>query len=151
VTGESLYPRDLIERLRAELDRLEAIAVAAAECARPPWTAEAEAWERTTSAYLRDADGNAQGESCGCCSTGTLAPAVAAHAAAFDPAHVLRTIQAHRQLVDEHDGTDFPFDPEGSAHGSYSWTPHCVGCGQEEPCSTLRALASIYFLESDAT
>lgn len=56
---------------------------------------------------------------------------------ANDPAFVLRTIQAHRAILDRHG--------PGVSHPE-----ECGRCNDPFPCGDLRALASIYFPESDA-
>jgi hypothetical protein len=102
VTGESLYPRDLIERLRAELDRLEAVAREATE---GPWTYDGGVIEAPEKAYevrlhggitsvdrwyvvIDSSTGNAVGDEDG------------RFIAANDPGVVLRTIQAHRKVLE---------------------------------------------------
>ena len=55
----------------------------------------------------------------------------AAHIAANDPAHVLRTVAAHRAILDQH-----PADEERE------W--RCAECRSLRPCPTVKLVASIY-------
>ncbi len=89
---------DLADWLRAALDRVEAVARAAAEQAPTPWKVEVKSYE--DSVYIRAGDSHAtEGESCGCCDRGTLARQVAENIVANDPARVLRTVAAHRTIM----------------------------------------------------
>lgn len=108
-------PDDLIERLRAELDRLEAIAVATHES-----DGEGEWW---TGENLGDPFDEAD----------------SAFIAEVGPAHVLRTIQAHRALLDEFEmlATDRRRLTDAAMHLQFSVMRRVV-----------EALASIYFPES---
>lgn len=139
MTGESLYPRDLIERLRAELDRLEAVALAAT---RNEWRVDHWCNERGTD-HLVVADFDA-----GPPAFAIKNEADAAHIAAHDPAHALRTIQAHRKILDcYHDVT------ERLAHWKREGDERLAAWARVE-VDTLRwaieQVASIYFPESDA-
>lgn len=51
-------------------------------------------------------------------------------------------IAAKRAILDLHNG-DYPYDPDDGP-GNYSWTARCQECHSEEPCKTLRLLASAY-------
>lgn len=57
----------------------------------------------------------------------------------------LRTIQAHRRLLDRHRAVD------GKRLANGERTPICQHCYEAMPCEDVAALASIYFPESDAT
>lgn len=66
------------------------------------------------------------------------------HYAAAERLERLRTIQAHRRLLDRH-------HVGGQSPWTGDMTARCVSCFQQSPCETVRDLASIYFPESDAT
>lgn len=125
----------LIERLRAALDRAEEIARAADW---GPWEVGPSFGARDNRVYVRregdliDSIGN-------CVIVGQVSnmPQFRANAvfiAANDPAHVLRTVAAHRKILDRH------------ARGHW-----CVGSGRvgrmwwpNGDCEDVRDLASIY-------
>lgn len=137
MTGESLYPRDLIERLRGALDEAERIASAAA--AEVPHNMAWRTERGLVVAPIADSEFVAV-------VVELVEPAglgVGQHIAANDPAHVLRTIQAHRKIVEIHYSAwsaagDICFACDDGSGVEATW-----------PCATLRALASIYFPESD--
>lgn len=120
MTGESL-----VGRLRAELDRLEALAAPPADLPVVDWYAAEE---------IDFAGRRASG------ARGGVPDFDAAFIAAIPPQLVLRTIQAHRAILDRHAGT---------WHFDQVWM--CRKCGNAgAPCRDVRDLASIYFPESDA-
>jgi hypothetical protein len=175
VTGESLYPRDLIERLRGRLDEIERVAIAASSdrdgstpggehwrwecttCDQPiPITPVAvldEHLQCPTCEYspvaLRSAE-DYPTESVGPLShfvvpgVDELRPVDGLHLQTHDPAHVLRTIQAHRKIIDRHKPCRCGEQDEGGACRT------CGHCSKYVPCPDVRDLASIYFPESDA-
>lgn len=65
---------------------------------------------------------------------------IANHVVAWDPARVLRTVEAKRQLLVEHAGTEnYVYTDDG--------TPACSTCGDSTirfPCRTVRILAAEY-------
>ncbi len=147
MTGGSL-PVVLVDRLRSELDRLEAIANAAAVPSLH-W-AEDSAWltdmlDPLPSQRHERAPGWQP----------MITPEEIKHIAANDPATVLRTIQAHRKIIDDHQhefGLKHYLVDEGDP------TFGCTRCHDNDGlimpagwCVTVLALASIYFPESDAT
>jgi hypothetical protein len=141
---------DLVERLRSALDRAEEIARAATP--GPWWDSPAQTApsHHTIRGGGREPQKGRPGDVRSVArfdrrvNNSDADIAFIAFIVTNDPAVVLRTIQAHREIISDHDSSDFPYDPEGSAHGSYSWQPCCVGCGQPEPCKTLQLIAAIY-------
>lgn len=121
MTGESLPV--LVDRLRAELDRLEAIARTADGTHRwPPRLAHDRPQSKAAIELMKF----------------------------HSPAHVLRTIQAHRKIIDRHralDGADGVLVCRVCSFVDDFDLPD----GAEYPCADVLALASIYFPESDAT
>ena len=128
-TGESL---PVVLRLRARLDEYEAVARVATA---GPWVAEHAfgTWFVSPVAATTTAAGNVS----------RLKPgqrADAHHIAANDPATVLRTIQAHRKILDAHPLTVYTDEEPGYAQ---VLNDHLCP-GTQTPCLTLRALVSIY-------
>jgi hypothetical protein len=186
VTGESLYPRDLIERLRGRLDEHEAWARAASrtyryadEGATVPeggvhwrWV-HGDNWDTTNpDPVVEEWVGGEPGAPVNLATVeewtsssrlddGTVVhtrqvplayaneivemdPAAAGLIQRYDPAHVLRTIQAHRQIVELHEGSH-----ECSQYDHNGDVDRCTWVHEGDICSTLAAVASIYFPESD--
>lgn len=143
MTGEFL---PVVLRLRSELDRLEAIAKAACRrgTQRPGWKGPAARW----SAYQEGGgDGyaiqSADGE------VGFIVgwPEELAHHIAFhDPAHALRTIQAHRKIIERYETAVIARDAAVDTPLAGA-TRMALRLEREH----LELVASIYFPESDAT
>lgn len=108
---------DLVERLRAALDRAEEIADAAIRPPSPPW-ASARLWRQR--------------------------PENAAFMAANGPDVVLRSVAAHRKILDRHAPRE---TSDGAACTACLVTWHYEIDNEPWPCSDVRALASIYFPE----
>jgi len=131
---------DLVERLRAELDRREQIAEATSG---GPWEhnqygIESEVWSQTGHrVLLRPPTHHGTG------GYNTFGAPDCRFVAANDPAHVLRTIQAHRQILDAHPLAVYTDEEPGYAQ---VLNDHLCP-GSQTPCLTIRALASIYFPE----
>jgi len=155
VTGESLYPRDLIERLRAELDRLEAIA-RDASCG--PWVVGSSFGAQNTRVFqqgsLIDSVGQAVFQAQ--VSNSPQCRENAAYIVANGPDVALRTIQAHRAILDE--AVSWWHEEHEDGWYSCGLTESCINdlargsctCGLDARREViLRALASIYFPESD--
>lgn len=144
MTGESLYPRDLIERLRGALDERERVAIAAAQTNGNRWERE---WAFSTHFVVpADVEG-----STAAVNVSRLKPsqrAAAEHIAANDPAFVLRTIQAHGAIIRLYT----------NALGAVEhWSPYTPQRNKEQDEAAVsvlegavEALASIYFPESVA-
>lgn len=141
--GESLPV--LVDRLRAALDAHERIA---RDATPGPWEVEPNRSVRAGD-ELVVASVTAR----------NLWPS--GHDASFiainDPAHVLRTIQAHRTILARHIPRSFEHTGATAV-----WCMACVAIDEINwfddeiayqlfPCDDVRALASIYFPESDAT
>ena len=124
---------ELVEWLRAQLDKDERIARAVKDRSAPwdgQWMADGNSAVRTVNGhvlfYRHD--------------SGPLKPGLADHAAEWDPARVLREIDAKRQLLALHQ------EKQEQGYGS----DLCTECGFGEvgqsyyPCATLRLLALPY-------
>jgi hypothetical protein len=103
---------DLVERLRAELDRLEAVARAAMDRESEWW------WDRPES------------------------PAEE-HIRAWRPEVVLRTIQAHRAILDRHKAVPGAEQPVCDVCGFLAWDDEQM-YGDPYPCPDVRSIAAIY-------
>jgi hypothetical protein len=120
----------LPERLREALDRAEEVAKRAAVHNDGSGVWRVSGGGLASGSYLLLSPYSAQ----------SLGSRPLEHMAANDPAHVLRIIQAHRKITDEHEIVEMNLPP---------FDLLCVRC-HEALCPTLAALASIYFPESDA-
>lgn len=107
----------LTERLRAALDRAEEIARATEVSDGPDqwWSAN------DLGAHVDEAD--------------------TTFIVANGPAHVLRTVAAHRKILARH-------HTGGQSPWTGDMTRRCVTCFQGFPCESVRDLASIYFPEA---
>jgi hypothetical protein len=153
---------DLVERLRAKIDEAEAIARAAD--AGPRWSArvptdgpvvdigEEVAWSRE----IDYAVWRCEDEQDGCPEVARGYAAEARHIAANDPAHVLRTIQAHRKIIERHKPR--PLMNNDGVRVVEMQCSACVAVDEIDwfndeiayesfPCDDVLALASIYFPE----
>lgn len=115
---------ELITWLRGVLDEDERLVLM---LPRAEWT-----WERNRAATLRIGETDVD----------VSDVRWAAHIERHDPASVLADIAAKRAILGLHNG-DYPYDPDDGP-GNYSWTARCQECHSEEPCKTLRLLASAY-------
>lgn len=127
--GESLV--GLPERLAAELDRLEAIARQAMEGS--VWDGKQHRLKITDGQWTANGC-HIEGDSFEIYDEGGHSDEQAAHIAANDPAHVMRTIRVHRKWLDRH-----------RIHDEYDWL--CVADNSFFPCETVVDLASIYLSE----
>jgi hypothetical protein len=164
VTGESLYPRDLIERLRLVLDEREKTARAAIQ---GPWYTSTRNHLSPYVVYgVSPLGGDRIVQVCNI-EAAWQRHENAAFMVANGPDVALRTIQAHRKILDEvlswrHAWVEdcwyscglaidpsFPDEEPGSGCCNDNTARECT-CGLDARRElTLGALASIYFPESD--
>lgn len=135
---------DLLSWLRSAIDEHERIA--RLTDAGVPWTASKprsgpEVLIGEEVAWLREVDYAVwvcEDEQDGCPEIARGYIAEARHIALNDPAHVLRTVRAHREIVELH----------GRAHECSQFVGDdvdtCTWVLEDEACSTLRSLAAIY-------
>lgn len=135
MTGESLPV--LVDRLRAELDRLEAIARQA--MVGSVWDGKQQRPVVTDGRWTANGC-YVEGDHFEIYDEGGHTTEQAEHIAANDPAHVLRTIQAHRKIIDLLPAVAEVEERDEDEHGPLDVRPSA---------ELLAALASIYFPESD--
>ncbi len=161
---------DLVERLRAALDRAEEIARAAMVVSR--WNGvDMEA--RTVDGRWTADRRYIEGDGFEIYDEGGHTDEQAAFIAEHDPASVLRTVAAHRKILEEHAPilamVEWPHDQNGkgeamvcprcqNADHTTNWHPPVGGAGVLPegfvapyilaPCNTLLALAAVYFPEA---